>query len=476
MDGSEPRDYLLYLRKSKGRAGIERQRNETTRHLERQGKRVVAEFVDVDRTAFAKVGAGRPERPDYAAMLQTLQADTSDPPLGVAGWHADRIHRDTAETDDFIKIAAAGHHHVETFRSGSYELWTPVGRKRFRNDAVDAAYEVDHLIERIDAQKAEAAAAGRWLGGRRPFGFEGDGVTHRPGEAGRLLQAHYDVLAGLSLHAIARAWNEAGLPTSTGNRWRATEVRRVLVRPRNAGLMVWRGQIVGRAEWEPVVPEQVWRSVVRLLEDPARRLSPSSERRWLGPSLYLCGVCGQARLVARSSRAGARGNAPAYRCGLGQHISRDAVAVDRLVGRRVVARLSRPDAGRLLVDTERGDLAELEGRLLELREELAGWRADAAAGEVTRIAFKPVEKRLLGEIEDVEARLVRPDRALVLRDLVEAADVGAAWAAYPVDRQRAVVAALLRVTILPAPKGRPKGWRPGEPYFDPAYVDIEPLL
>jgi hypothetical protein len=30
------------------------------------------------------------------------------------------------------------------------------------------------------------------------------------------------------------------------------------------------------------------------------------------------------------------------------------------------------------------------------------------------------------------------------------------------------------VTILPAPKGRPPGWQPGQPYFDPRTVRIDP--
>ena len=31
----------------------------------------------------------------------------------------------------------------------------------------------------------------------------------------------------------------------------------------------------------------------------------------------------------------------------------------------------------------------------------------------------------------------------------------------------------MTITILPAPKGRPKGWRPGQPYFDPDSIRVE---
>jgi hypothetical protein len=156
-------------------------------------------------------------------------------------------------------------------------------------------------------------------------------------------------------------------------------------------------------------------------------------------------------------------------------VTRDAEALDAFVVEHIVARLSRPDARDLLVDETQKDVKKLEAALLEKREELGEWRAAAGAGEVTLVAFKPVERRLLGEIEEIERTLLRPDRALILRDLIEADDAGAAWLGTPLDRQRAVLAELFTVTVNPAPKGRPKGWRPGEPYFDPDYIDVVPV-
>lgn len=474
------RDYVIYLRKSKGRAGIARQRRESLAYVARVRGRVVEEFVDADTTAFAKVGEDNALRPDYERMLEYLRDDHRDPPLSILAWHVDRLSRNSAEVRPLTAICAKGGHLVETPRSGVYDLSTSNGRKRMRDDVSDAEGEVDHMIERIDSAKAEAAAEGRWLGGPRPFGFKKDGIRHRKDEAAALVKACDDVQAGTSLNAIAREWNAQGLETTGGAAaWDATAVRRVLLRPRNAGLMVWRGEIIGKASWKPIVKEPAWRSVVRTLEDPARRTTPGPERRWLGSGLYVCGVCDKPRLVARSSGTGTSGGEgarrPAYRCGPGQHVNRDAVLLDRFVAKHIVARLSRADARELLVDDERDDIAELEAELLAKREELAGWRDDAATGAVTRIAFKPVERRLLREIADVEAKLIRPDRALILKDLIEADDVGAAWLDTPLDRRRAVLGELFTVVIHPAPKGRPRGWRPGEPYFDADSIDVVPV-
>src|SRR5579859_3161031 len=239
-------DFVLYLRKSKGRTGISRQRDITTGHVSRTGGRVTAEFTDTDRTAFQKTGGARPVRDGFTAMLAMLRAN---PGLGVAAWHADRLTRNSEDTEELIRVCAAGGHLVETPRGGSYDLSTATGRKRLRDDANAAAYEVDHAIERITAMKAEHAAAGQWLGGRRPFGYEADGVTLRPAEAQPLAQAHHAVLAGVSLASVCRDWNARGILTVTGKQWRGRELARVLRRPRNAGLLEHLGRVEGPACW-----------------------------------------------------------------------------------------------------------------------------------------------------------------------------------------------------------------------------------
>lgn len=471
------RDCVIYLRKSKGKAGIARQRKENRAYAERLRWRVIAEFVEPNTTAFAKIGEDDAPRPEFEKMIDFLKRDDRSPALGIIAWHADRLSRNSGEVRPFTAVCASGGHLVDTPRSGRYDLSLPIGRKRFRDDISDAEGEVDHLIERVDSQKAEAAAEGRFLGGPRPFGFKKDGVRHKKGEAEILRQAYRDLLAGESIRSIAMRWNEQGVETAGRSaEWSNKSVRMLLLRPRNAGLMQWRGEVVGQAQWEPIVDRRTWEAAVRLLKDPARRTTPGSARRWLGSGLYICGVCGKANLGVRKAGAGRNvSSRRAYRCGPGRHVTRDAEALDAFVVEHIVARLSRSDARDLLVDETHKDVRKLEAALLEKREELGEWRAAAGAGEVTLAAFKPVEKRLIAEIGEIEGALIRPDRARILRDLIEADDVGAAWLGTPLDRQRAVLAELFTVTVNPAPKGRPKGWRPGEPYFDPDYIDVVPV-
>ena len=171
MSDPDPAEFLLYLRKSNGRKAVPRQRAITTAYIMKLGGRIIAEFTDADRTAFRKIDGEQPERDGFASMLAVLR---SRPGLKVAAWHADRLTRNPEDTGELIRVCAAGGHLVETPVGGSYDLSTANGRKRFRDDANDAAYEVDHGRERVLAARAEVAADGRWLGGKRPFGWELD--------------------------------------------------------------------------------------------------------------------------------------------------------------------------------------------------------------------------------------------------------------------------------------------------------------
>ena len=171
------------------------------------------------------------------------------------------------------------------------------------------------------------AAEGRWLGGKRPFGWEldknpvdGDGdplldedgnpvrgiLRLRPDEADALAKAHRDVLDGATAAGIAKDWNERGMTTSKGRRWRGAEVGRVLRGARNAGLMEYQGQVTGPASWPPIVDEGTWRAVVAVLDNPERKTTPGPARKHLLSFLARCGVRGGPVIVSMTSGAAQR--------------------------------------------------------------------------------------------------------------------------------------------------------------------------
>jgi DNA invertase Pin-like site-specific DNA recombinase len=469
VDAILPPAFVLYLRRSKGRAGIGRQRTVTTAHITSIGGQITAEFTDTDRTAYRKVGGKRPERENFDAMLTYLRAH---PGIGVAAWHADRLVRSSDDTEELIRICAAGGHLVETPRGGSYNLATATGRKRLRADAVDAAYEVDHAIERIIAAKVEAVAAGQWLGGRRPFGYAKDGVTVRKAEAAALRDATTAIIAGASLASVTRRWNATGITTSTGRAWTPREVSRVLRRARNAGLLEHHGRVAGSACWPAIVTEAHWQACKAILEDPSRRTSPGPDRRHLLSGIARCGICG-GPLIATKAAGNGRAPRPIYRCRTKDgraHVARDQATLDGWITAIVVARLSRPD---VVLEPPTEDTALLHAEIAATRAQLDDLATEAAGRRITVRQMATVSQALMADLESQQARLAAAARPTVLAPFAADHDTAVVWDMLDLDRKRAVLAELMTITVHAAPKGRTRGWQPGQPYFDPASVRIE---
>ena len=98
--------------------------------------------------------------------------------------------------------------------------------------------------------------------------------------------------AGITLAEIAKTWNEAGLRTATGGTWDGVNVRQVLARPRNAGLIHHKGQLVGHVTGEePIVDEELHQRVQAVFAGRRRGRAPDT-RNYVATGLIYCGVCG----------------------------------------------------------------------------------------------------------------------------------------------------------------------------------------
>lgn len=475
-----PDEWLLYLRKSVGYAGISRQRASTTDHLARRGGTVAMEFPEADKTAYRDPLAPLPPRPKFDALITEM---ARRPGIGVAAWHADRLGRDPETTEILIRSCMRGGHLITTTRGGDYDLSRANDRKRLRDDINNAAYEVDHNVERLTEAKAELAAAGRWLGGLRPFGWHpapGDPgrLVLDEGEAALIREATADVLGGIAVRAIARRWNDAGITGSGGGRWTTTTVRTVLMRPRNAGLYEHRGQLlaVGPA-WEAITDEATWRGITAMLSDPSRRSNHgSTAASHLLTGIALCGGCG-ITVVAGNSADGT----PRYRCsrhvrGLPQregvtHASRRVADVDALITVLAVGRLKRPDAEHLLRADHSADRKELLAREAALTARHAELWELYQQRVISPRELADGRAGIEAERAGARAQLAALDQADVLAPML--ADPGRAWNAALLPQRRAVAAALMHITLMPGAKfSRPPGWKPGDGQFDPRMVDV----
>jgi site-specific DNA recombinase len=454
---------VVYTRMSKDRAGaglgVDRQHQDCLALADQLGWTVVGHHSDNDLSAYS----GKP-RPGYRALLDDLEQGRAD---AVLVWHTDRLHRRPVELEQYIDVCDPRGVMTQTVKAGPLDLATPSGRMVARMLGSAGRYEVEHMIERQQAAKLQAATAGRWKGGRRPFGYEADGVTVRDTEAAEIRRATDDLLAGMSLRAITSDWNSRGVVTATGGSWKSTEVRRLLSRARNAGLMEHRGEVIGQAEWPAIVDESLWRAARALLADPSRRTSPGSARRWLGGGLFLCGVCGTALRASTTGSGRAGKSVPAYRCDNGAHVTRRCEAVDEYVEALAVRRLAQPDVVSLGAPQQAVDTSGLHVERLAIQGRLAELVDLFTAGTITAQQVERGSVSLRGQLDDLD-RLIADAAGTSTLDGVTGDRAVSVWPTLDLSRRRAIVALLMTVTVHRATKGR----QPGGGYFDPSRIEI----
>ncbi|MFF4576940.1 recombinase family protein [Streptomyces sp. NPDC001373] len=422
--------------------------------------RIVERFQDNDLSAYS----GKP-RPDYLRMLQGMRDGGTD---CILAWHTDRLHRRPLELEEYIDVCEPRSIDTRTVKAGHLDLSTATGRMIARQLGVQARYEVERMIERQRRAREQMAQHGKHFGGRRPFGWEINGITPIDDEITQIQHAAQAILAGASLRAVAAEWNERGVRTSTGGEWGPNEVKKMLIRPRNAGIREHRGQEVATAQWPAALDEPTWRSVVRHLTDPARRTNVGRTARVsLGTGIYTCGECGKPVISGTCGSGPVMHQMPAYRC-LG-HISRRRDLIDDMVQLAVLERLGRPDAADLLVEREEPvDVRGAQEDMKEARELLDDLSAELGRGEMDLRSWRVASEGAKKRIADAEALLSRAVSVNPVAELVLADDVEAAWNALDLSRKRVVLSYLMTVTIHRARRGR----QPGGGYWDPDSVRI----
>lgn len=449
---------ISYARASQDRTGqelsVDRQLEDHRALSSARQWELVAELIDNDVSA-----AGRKPRPAFERALEMVRTGHADM---IVATDMSRLTRGKAR--DEVRLLELG---LETglrlsfVRAPDLDLSNAAGRLTASILIAAARHEIEQKSERQQRAALQAAQQGRRIGGRRPFGYDADGVTIREVEAAAVQGAYEALLSGVSLGRIAREWNERGLATPQSKRdgspswWSSQTVRQCLLNPRYAGLRA-RGrqrEIMAVAQWPALIAESTWRAAVAVLSDPGRVKAPRSGRSLL-TGIARCGVCGATvHAGAAPSRRGREGWRT-YRCRAAYgHVGRAAQPVEDFVSAVAVERLSRPDATDLLVDHDRADVNDLRARAVELRQRRQTLVTLVADGTFSEAEARVTAAQLAGDLADVEAQLADAGRVDVLGGLVTAADTAAAWAELDLDRRRSVIDALMVVTLHPPGRG-----------------------
>ncbi|MFE5189220.1 recombinase family protein [Streptomyces sp. NPDC056628] len=477
---------VIYCRISQDRTGaglgIDRQREDCEALARGNGWEVVETYVDNDISAYS----GK-KRPGYEQMLADLEDGAA---TIVVAWHTDRLHRSPTELERYISISERRGVSTHTVQAGQLDLSTPSGRMTARILGAVAKQESEHKGERVARARRQKALAGEWMGGIRPFGWgvptdEVRTVADRktgeerlepvldmmkavPEEAEALRFWTDEILSGGSIRSLVKWCEDKGVRTTRGNPVTHTDMRDMLIRPRNAGIAVYRGEEVGRGQWEPIVDEAKFRAVVAILTNPDRIVNRGAQPKWLGSLIYVCGRdnCGQGMTVTQS---GGR-RYPSYRCPTGHGGGRRAEKVDQHVENIVVERLSQLDADSLLEPAPDGvNVAGLQAEAEQIRQRMRDLGGLFGAGQLELGPFTEGMDTARAQLEGVTQQLARAATRDPLVGLVGAPDVRKAWKALDLERQRNVLRALVTVTLKTPRQGR----MPDGGYFDYDAVEFE---
>lgn len=429
----------IYLRQSKDtqgtRAAIDRQREDCERLCRQRGWTVVETLADNDTSA----SSGK-VRPGYRRVLDLMEERAVDV---VVAWQVDRLLRRMADLEDLIERCERTGVLVTTV-GGDIDLSTDAGRLVGRILGAVARGEV----ERKSTRQKRAAVQAAELGlppSRRGFGYARAGELV-PAEAAAVRAAYEMLLRGVPLGTIATRLNRDGHRTTRGHEWRRSDVRALLLNPRNMGKRSYRGNIVADGAWQAIVDEDTWHAVAQTLGDPGRRQGGTGARRWLGSNLYVCGICG-GTVLSTYRDSGAR----IYKCRASAHLSRKAEPIDELVEEAVRLRVARDGLDGLLAEDD--ELVGLRHEAQTLRARLDMLGADYADGQLTAGQVQVATRRIQERLERVDARLAAAARKYQLGRLAAAPDITAAWHEADVAEKRGLIEALCTVTLLGGSRG-----------------------
>jgi site-specific DNA recombinase len=503
-----------------GLARISDARGGDTEKVDRQCRRILAGnqkrgwgpivvVVENDTSAFKRRKVTLPNgevswrtwRPGFRRIVGWLTDATHD---GFLAIHLDRVvrdHRDYADLRDAVIM-----------RNPRPKVDSLTGSLKMENNAdiqagwfwvTIAASASEDTARRVADRRLVQAENGVYGGGCRPFGFglvvgvdmAGDPVRdvtkQIPEEAAEIRWAAEQLLAGASLRELAADLRGRKVLTSTGKQWTAGTLRDVMLRPRNAGLSKYCGEIVEGVMIEgvdedhpPILERSTWEAVVALLTNPQRQTTTGPAPRWLGSGLYLCGhpdcVNGNPRNVMTVQKSAGKSHkrwkVNNYVCkGPVAHLTRIAETLDEHIEAVVVAHLMQPHAVNLCTPQKHVDTAALATEANAIREVIEDLGDLHQRRKITKAERERRTDQLEAELEVVMSQLRGSAGVDPLKSLAGNPKAKEVWEAMSMPAKRAVIRRVLRVTVLPSRPGPPVGYKrgSGKPYFKPESIRIE---
>lgn len=407
------------------------------------------------------------KRKGWDTMIADVEAGRIN---AIVVYHGDRLLRTQEDLLVLIKLA----------RTRGIRLASPAGTRDIGNYDDQFILEIEASMakrESANTSRRRKAQYERWRregkvrpGGRggRAFGFATDGTllpADRCDLATRLEVTEADMvremarrlLAGEHTGAIARDVSARGWRTPAGGDFTHSTIRKMLGRPRYAGLMP-DGEAT--AAWPAVLERETWESACSVLDARAAGFAyTTNARRYLLSGIAACSECGSGLQVRPERKAELTG----YGCvrkGC-RKVQRNARLLDEYVIAAAVARLALEGNPAASVPAAPGVAAEFAA--------LAGQHAELEA--LVKDHTQSHVKLLLARLDSVNARLAQ------LRELAGGSAGARLRQQYagitekefrdlPLGVQRSLVTACVAVMVRPASRRGP-GFSPADVMLTP---------
>lgn len=460
--------------------GVGRQEADGRAVAERLGWTVAEVVIENDTSAFKRKRIKLPDgstalrtvRPGFRRVLDMLASGEAD---GMIAYDLDRAVRDPRDLEDLIDVVEERHIPV-TSVTGSLRLANDADVTMARVMVAVANKASRDTARRVARKHQELATAGKPPGGGyRGYGFTAKGHEIDKDEAKIVREIAARILGdwdgwtdeerarvipevGESLNSIAADLNRRQVATVTGTPWRDRSVRSVVSKPSVAGLREYRGEIVGKAVWDAIVPEERWEQVCARLAGRNRAVDLTLQR-WL-TGVLRCSKCRHMLHGWSGNKGQRRYWCPPSLGGCGKIAVKAQLAEDE-IERQVLELLANPNVLqqlRMVADTETTDEARAE--LADDEAQLKLMAGMFARREITFPEYREGRSIIEARIKESKALLVsRAPR--VLRRLLAADDVAVGWSELvPADKREVTLALVPGYDVLP--HDRSKGNR-----FDP---------
>jgi site-specific DNA recombinase len=450
---------VLYLRISDDPEGLElgvlRQYEDGHELAWARKIRITKVYCDNDIGASTR---SKKPRPDYADMVKCARVGEFK---WILSYSNSRLTRRPMELEDLITLHEQAGTKLLTKVSGEADLATADGRMMARVMAAFDAGEAERTGERVARKHVELARDGKLCGGIRPFGWQDDQVTLDPVETGYINDAVDMLLNGTATQGlIVRVWNELGIYTPFGNRWRPTSFRKMLEKPRLAGIRVFRQQVQYDDDgkpvmgvWEPLMDYDKWQRLRVVLQGRPRKGKGTrpGAAKYLQTTIVRCGKC-MGRMFGNPGQK--KQPRLAYVCSgnpgcTGMSISMSHL--DHLVQKLVLAKIHSSE----LPDASQETTWEREGDLQALRTDKGELMAALTSRRLSAATVIPAVEDLDQQIEALETERTEWVRSLADRPTkVEVTDVAEFEKVYDIMQRRATLQKwLTAVVVRPGRKG-----------------------